>query len=81
MKLYLVDGYGFVFRAFHSMPPLSRADGLPIGAVYGFTNMLFKFLASHEADMLAVVLDAGQKTFRHDISLSISLIAQSHLKN
>jgi DNA polymerase-1 len=67
MKLYLVDGYGFVFRAFHSMPPLSRADGLPIGAVYGFTNMLFKFLASHEADMLAVVLDAGQKTFRHDI--------------
>lgn len=67
MKLYLVDGYGFVFRAFHSMPPLSRADGLPIGAVYGFTNMLFKFLANHEADMLAVVLDAGQKTFRHDI--------------
>lgn len=66
-KLYLIDGYGFVFRAFHSMPPLSRPDGTPIGAVYGFSNMLMKFLMNHEADMIAVALDSGQKTFRHDI--------------
>jgi len=67
MKLYLIDGYGFVFRAFHSLPPLTRDDGTPIGAVYGFTNMLYKFLHDHEADMMAVILDSGQKNFRHDI--------------
>jgi DNA polymerase-1 len=67
MKLYLIDGYGFVFRAFHSLPPLTRDDGTPIGAVYGFTNMLYKFLSNHEADMIAVVLDSGQKNFRHDL--------------
>lgn len=67
MKLYLIDGYGFVFRAYHSLPPLTRPDGMPIGAVYGFTNMLLKFLSNHEADYMAVVLDAGRKTFRHDI--------------
>lgn len=66
MKLYLIDGYGFVFRAFHSLPPLTRDDGTPIGAVYGFTNMLYKFLNDHEADMMAVILDSGQKNFRHD---------------
>ncbi|MFI4984127.1 MAG: DNA polymerase I [Rickettsiales bacterium] len=67
MILYLIDGYGFVFRAYHSLPPLTRADGTPIGAVLGFTNMLLKFLAAHEADYMAVALDAGRKTFRHDI--------------
>lgn len=67
MNLYLVDGYGFVFRAYHSMPPLTNPEGKPVGAVYGFTNMLYKFIMNHEADMLAVVLDSGKKTFRHDI--------------
>lgn len=67
MKLYLIDGYGFVFRAYHSLPPLTRPDGTPIGAVLGFSNMLLKFLSNHEADYIAVALDAGSKTFRHDI--------------
>ena len=67
MKLCLIDGYGFVFRAFHSMPPLNRPDGTPINAVYGFTNMLLKFIASHEADYIAVMLDSGKKTFRHNL--------------
>ena len=67
MKLCLIDGYNFVFRAYHSLPALSTKDGTPIGAVYGFVNMLYKLILNHESDMLAVVLDAGKKTFRHDI--------------
>lgn len=66
-KIALIDGYGFVFRAYHSMPPLSRPDGTPVGAVYGFTNMLIKLLASLDVTHVAVVFDAGSKTFRNDI--------------
>ena len=66
MKLIIIDGYGFVFRAFHSLPPLTRADGTAIGAVYGFTNMLLRFIESHQADYIVVALDAGKKTFRND---------------
>ena len=71
MHLYLVDGYGFVFRAYHSLPPLSSPDGKPIGAVYGFINMILKLIEEHtqpKADhdyMLAVVLDSGGKNHRH----------------
>lgn len=66
-KLALIDGYGFVFRAYHSLPPLTRSDGTPVGAVYGFTNMLIKLLASLDVSHLAVVFDSGSKTFRNDI--------------
>lgn len=66
-RLILVDGYGFVFRAYHSLPPLTRPDGVPVGAVYGFTNMLLKFLDSADSDYIAVVFDSGQKSFRNDI--------------
>jgi len=66
-KIILIDGYGFVFRAYHSLPPLSRSDGTPVGAVYGFINMLIKLIASLDSSHLAVVLDAGSKTFRHQI--------------
>lgn len=65
--LMLIDGYGFVFRAYHSMPPLTRPDGTPVGAVYGFTNMLIKMINSHKVDYIAVVFDAGRKTFRNEI--------------
>src|SRR5512139_3744012 len=43
--VYLIDGSGFIFRAFHALPPLTRpSDGLPVGAVHGFCNMLWKLL-------------------------------------
>lgn len=65
--LYLVDGSGYIFRAYHALPPLTRADGTPIGAVAGFCNMLAKLLRDLHADHLAVIFDAGRKTFRNDI--------------
>ncbi len=72
--LYLVDGSGFIFRAFHALPPLTRkSDGLPVGAVSGFCNMLWKMVADAEdaeggaATHLAVIFDASSKTFRNEI--------------
>jgi DNA polymerase-1 len=66
-KIALIDAYGFVFRAYHSLPPLKRADSTPVGAVYGFTNMLIKLLAGLNVSHVAVVFDSGSKTFRNDI--------------
>ncbi|MGJ8563338.1 MAG: DNA polymerase I [Alphaproteobacteria bacterium] len=68
----LVDGSGYIFRAFHALPPLTRkSDGLPIGAVAGFSNMLFKLLRDQTDEArpthFAVIFDASGKTFRNDI--------------
>jgi len=65
--LYLVDGSGFIFRAFHALPPLTRPDGTPVNAVYGFTNMLMKLLLETDVDHLAVVFDSARRNYRHDI--------------
>ena len=70
--LYLIDGSGYLFRAYHALPPLTRkSDGLPTGAVAGFSNMLWKLLedtkAGDKPTHLAVIFDAGRKTFRNDI--------------
>ena len=65
--LCLVDAYGFVFRAYYALPALSRRDGLPTGAVYGFCVMLRKLLQSTPATHLAVVFDAPGKVFRHTL--------------
>ena len=68
MRLYLIDGSGYIFRAFHALPPLTRkSDGMPLGAVAGFCNMLWKFLCEMKAEKpthLAVIFDASEKTFR-----------------
>lgn len=66
-RLVLIDGSGFIFRAYHSLPPLTRADGTPVGAVYGFTNMLLKLNEAMEADYMAVIFDKARKTFRNEI--------------
>ena len=65
--VYLVDGSGFIFRAYHALPPLTRPDGTPVGAVLGFSNMLYKLLQETDADHIAVVFDAAAKTFRNRI--------------
>jgi DNA polymerase-1 len=70
--LYLVDGSGYLFRAYHALPPLTRkSDGLPIGAVSGYCNMLWKLLGDMKAgeapSHLAVIFDASERTFRNDI--------------
>ncbi|WP_123692964.1 DNA polymerase I [Allostella humosa] len=65
--LYLVDGSGFIFRAFHALPPLTRADGTPVGAVLGFSNMLLKLLGETDADAVAVIFDASRYSFRNAI--------------
>src|SRR3954464_6693066 len=71
--LVLVDGSSYIFRAFHALPPLTRkSDGLPVGAVSGFCNMLWKLLvdmkASSEAPThLAGIFDHSEKTFRNEL--------------
>ncbi len=65
--LFLVDGSGFIFRAFHALPPMSRADGTPTNAVFGFTNMLIKLVEDLDADRVAIVFDAARTSFRNDI--------------
>ncbi len=65
--LVLVDGSGYIFRAFHALPPMTRRDGTPVNAVYGFTAMLMKLIDDLAPDHVAVVFDVARKTFRSDI--------------
>ncbi len=69
--LYLIDGSGYLFRAYHALPPLTRkSDGLPTGAVSGYCNMLWKLLEDMKSDApthLAVIFDASEKTFRNEL--------------
>ena len=73
VRLFLVDGSGYIFRAYHALPPLTRkSDGLPVGAVAGFCNMLWKLICEMRNDPdgpthLAVIFDASEKTFRNEL--------------
>ena len=72
---YLIDGSGYIFRAYYALPPLTRkSDGLPTGAVSGFCSMLFKLLEDAKSDQnlnkpshFAVIFDSARKTFRNEI--------------
>ena len=63
----IIDGYGFIFRAFFSLSDFKTSKGEPVGAVYGFINMVLKVLNSLNPEYLIVVFDSGKKTFRSDI--------------
>ncbi len=63
--LYLVDGSGYIFRAFYAISPLTNSSGLPTNAIYGFTRMLQKLLRDSEAKYIAVTFDTPEPTFRH----------------
>jgi DNA polymerase-1 len=70
--VYLIDGSGYIFRAFHALPPLTRpSDGLPVGAIHGFCGMLWKLLQDSKKSSgpthIAVVFDYSEKTFRNEI--------------
>ncbi len=69
--LYLVDGSSYIFRAYHRLPPLTDLEGTPVGAVYGYTTMLWKLAddldAAEGPTHLAVILDKDSKSFRNDI--------------
>lgn len=72
VRLYLIDGSAYIFRAYHALPPLTRkSDGAPVGAVSGFCNMIYKLLADmkdeHDPTHLAVIFDYSSKTFRNEI--------------
>ena len=67
-NLYLIDGSGYLFRAYHALPPMNRPDGTPINAVFGFCRMLVADLLDNpEIDHIAMILDAGSVTFRNKI--------------
>ena len=65
--LFLIDGSGFLFRAFHALPPMTRDDGTPVNAVFGFTKMVMKLIDDTDADYIAVIFDRARKTFRSEI--------------
>ena len=65
LHLVLIDGSGFIFRAYHALPPMTRPDGTPVNAVFGFSNMLAKLLREHVGTHIAVIFDAGRVTFRN----------------
>lgn len=69
--VYLIDGSGYIFRAYHALPPLTRSDGTPVGAVAGFSAMLWKLIRELSGDdapsHLAVIFDHSAATFRNNI--------------
>ena len=66
-NLFLIDGSGFIFRAFYAIPPLTNPEGIPINAVYGYCTMITNIIETFKPDQLIVVFDTKEKTFREDI--------------
>ena len=66
-KVVLIDGSGYIYRAYYALPSMTGLDGKPVNAVYGFCSMMMKLIKEMPADYRAVVFDASRKTFRMDI--------------
>ena len=66
-KLFLIDGSGFIFRAFYALPPLTNPEGTPINAVYGYCNMILNIYEKFKPEQVIVVFDTKKKTFRNEI--------------
>ncbi len=85
---YLIDGSGYIFRAYYALPPLTRkSDGMPTGAVSGFCNMLFKLLEDSKSSEnlqkpthFAVIFDSARKIFEMKFIVIIKQIVQMRLK-
>lgn len=65
--LCLIDGSGYIFRAFYALPPMNRADGTPVNAVYGFTNMMINLIQENACAHMVVIFDAKRQNFRNEI--------------
>ena len=77
--LVLVDGSGYIFRAYYALPPMYKSDGVPVNAVFGFCNMLLKLVEDIQMEKggevsIAVIFDAARETFRNEISICSSNI-------
>ncbi|OUV83225.1 MAG: DNA polymerase I [Rickettsiales bacterium TMED131] len=66
-SISLIDGSGFIFRAYYALPALTNKDGVPVGAVMGFCNMLYKLLEEKKTEKIIVIFDTARKTFRNTI--------------
>ena len=64
-KFILIDGNALLYRSFYALPPLTNSEGVPTGAVYGFTRVLMKLLREEQPAYIACAFDKGRKTFRH----------------
>ena len=66
-NLFLIDGSGYIFRAFYCLPSMSNNDGVPVNAVFGYTKMLLKLIDDFKPNYVAVIFDVARKTFRNDL--------------
>ena len=66
-RLILVDGSGYIFRAYYALPPMNNSKGIPTNAVYGFCNMMLRQIEEHPSDKILIILDAGKNTFRNTL--------------